>query len=77
MKNLEDFIKEAIEGNGVQNDENDVWIEVEGEQYTVRVSDVLDHEEKVPFEASYELEGNTDHPAWTDLYEQYVNENDK
>lgn len=72
MKNFEDFIKEALEGNGVQNDSTDVWVEVGGEQYTVRVSDVLDHEEKEPFEASLTLEADMGHPAWETLYDQYI-----
>ena len=72
MKGFEDFVKEALKGNGVQNDAQDVWVEVDGEQYTVRVSDVLDHKEKEPFEASLELEDNLGNPAWETLYEQYV-----
>lgn len=72
MKNFEDFVKEALEGSGVQNDEKDVWVEVDGEQYTVRVSDVLDHEEKEPFEASLTLEDDLEHPAWETLYDQYI-----
>lgn len=71
MKNFEDFVKDAIDGNGIQNDENVVWVEVEGRQYTVNISDVLDHDEVEPFEASYALERNFEHPVWEDLYGQY------
>lgn len=71
MLNMSDFIKLALEGNGVQNDSQDVWVTVEDEQYTVSVSDVLDHEETEPFEASCALEDDIEHPAWDDLYRQY------
>lgn len=72
MRNFEDFIKEALKGNGVQNDSQDVRVDVDGEQYTVTVSDVLDHEEIEAFEASYTLEGDTGHSAWDKLYDLYV-----
>ena len=29
MKGFEDFVKEALKGNGVQNDAQDVWVEVD------------------------------------------------
>lgn len=78
MRNFEDFIEEAFKGNGVQSDSQDVWVEVDGEQCTVKISDVIDHEETEPFEASYTLEGDTSHPAWADLYEQYkIKKNEK
>ena len=70
----EEFIQKAIAGNGVQNDSTDVWVVVDGVQYTVSVDDVLDHEETEPFEASVYLESNLDAPAWDDLYEQYCKE---
>lgn len=44
------------------------------EQYTVDISDVLDHEETEPFEASDALESNLDADAWTELYNQYIGE---
>ena len=71
MKTLEQFIEEAIKGNRVQNDSTDVWVVVDGNQYTVSVNDVLGREEKEPFEASFYLENNTDSTVWNDLYEQY------
>ena len=71
MKTLEQFIEEALKGNGVQNDSTDVWVVVDGNQYTVSVNDVLGRKEKEPFEASFYLENNTDSTAWNDLYEQY------
>ena len=30
---LKEFIEKALERNGVQNNETDVWVEVEGKQY--------------------------------------------
>lgn len=68
---MNEFIKKALSGNGVQNDESNVWVNVDGEQYTVPISDVLDHEEETPFEASFYLESHLDAPAWDDLFEQY------
>lgn len=41
---------------------------------TVDISDVLDHEEAEPFEASAELESDLDAEAWTELYSQYLGE---
>lgn len=71
---LLDFIREAEEGNGVQNDSEQVWVEVRGNQYTIPIGNVLDHEEEAPFEASMELENNHDHEAWDDLYQQYLDD---
>lgn len=71
---FEEFQKKALDGNGVQNNAANVWVEVDGKQYTVRISDVLDHEETEPFEASYSLEINLDADAWMELYNQYLGE---
>ena len=71
---FEEFQKKALDGNGVQNDAANVWVYVDGEQYTVGISDVLDHEEFEPFEASYALESDLDAEAWTELYSQYIGE---
>lgn len=71
---LLDFIREAEEGNGVQNDDQSVWVEVRGNQYTIPIDSVLDHDEETPFEASMELENNHDHEAWEELYNQYLND---
>lgn len=70
MLNLREFVDEAID-NGVQNDSCDVWVVVDGEQYTVSVENVLGREEQRPFEASDVLEMNEEHEAWEDLYDQY------
>ena len=70
----EEFIKKVTTGNGVQNDATNVWVVVDGVQYTVSIDDVLDHEETEPFEASDYLESNLDASAWDDLYEQYCEE---
>lgn len=75
MKNFKEFVETALEGNGVQNDDQDVWVMVDGEQYTVSVEDVLGREEQEPFEASYTLEDDLDHEAWETLYDQYCQEN--
>ena len=71
---LLDFIREAEEGNGVQNDSEQVCVEVRGNQYTIPIDSVLDHDEETPFEASMELENNHDHEAWDELYSQYLND---
>lgn len=69
---FEDFQAEALKGNGVENDNCQVWVNVGGEQYTVDIDDVLDHEEKEAFEASCYLEDHLDAEAWDDLYNQYL-----
>lgn len=73
MLSLREYVEEAI-NNGVQNDNNDVWVDVCGIQSTVSVYDVLGREEIVPFESSDALEENEEHQAWEELYNQYVNE---
>lgn len=74
VMDFDSFQQEALKGNGVQNDAANVWVEVDGKQYTVGISDVLDHEETEPFEASDALESNLDAEAWTELYNQYIGE---
>lgn len=74
MLNFKEFIEKALEGNGVQNDEKDVWINVNGEQYTLSVEGVLGREEQEPFEASYTLENDLEHEAWEELYDAYKEE---
>lgn len=71
MLNFKEFIEKALEGNGVQNDDRDVWVMIGEEQYTVSVESVLGREEREPFEASYTLEDDLDHEAWETLYDQY------
>lgn len=41
MKSFKEFVEEALKENGVQNDDQDVWVMVDGEQYTVSVESVL------------------------------------
>lgn len=72
MLNFKNFIKEALSGNGVQNDSLDVWVDIGEEQYAISVLDVLGREEQEPYESSYALEGDLEHPAWELLYTQYV-----
>lgn len=74
VMDFDSFQQEALKGNGVQNDAANVWVEVDEKQYTVGISDVLDHEETEPFEASDALESNLDAEAWTELYSQYLGE---
>lgn len=71
MLNFKEFVEKALEGNGVQNDEKDVWIDVNDVQHTVSVFDVLERAEKEPFEASYALEDDLNHEAWGILYDSY------
>lgn len=71
MLNFKEFIEKALEENGVQNDEKNIWVEVEGEQYTISVENVLRREEREPFEASYALENDLEHEAWEELYDSY------
>lgn len=69
---FKDFQKAAIDA-GIQNDDKQVWVNVEGKQYTVDIDDVLDEEEKEPFEASFYLEKHLDAWAWDNLYyDQYL-----
>lgn len=74
MMSFEDFQKDALGGNGVQNDSNTVWVEVGEFQYCIGIDEVLDHEEAEPFEASSFLEDNLDADAWEDLYQKYLDE---
>lgn len=69
---FEDFQAEALDGNGVENDADQVWVNVGGKQYTIDISWVLDHEEVHPFDASCYLEDHLDAEAWDDLYEMYL-----
>lgn len=71
---FDSFQQEALKGNGVQNDAANVWVNVDGKQYTVDISYVLDHEEEEPFEASAELESDLYADAWEELYNQYLGE---
>ena len=69
---FEDFQKDALGGNGVQNDSSTVWVEVGGFQYSIGIEEVLDHKEAEPFEASSFLEENLDADAWEELYQKYL-----
>ena len=71
---FEDFQKEALAENGVQNDSNTAWVEVGGFQYCIGIDEVLDNKENEPFEASIFLEENLDADAWEDLYQKYLDE---
>lgn len=74
VMDFDSFQQEALKGNGVQNDAANVWVNVDGKQYTVDISDVLDHEETEPFEASDALESDLDADAWEELYSKYLGE---
>lgn len=71
---FEDFQKESLAENGVQNDSNTAWVEVGGFQYSIGIDEVLYHKENEPFEASIFLEENLDADAWEDLYQKYLDE---
>lgn len=71
---FEDFQKEALAENGVQNDSNTAWVEVGGFQYCIGIDEVLYCKENEPFEASIFLEENLDADAWEDLYQKYLDE---
>lgn len=70
----EEFIKEALKGDGVQNDSSELWVNVDGNNYSVLIDDVLDDNEREFFDASSFLEDNLDLSAWDDLYELYLQE---
>lgn len=72
---MHEFIEKACEGSGVQNDDRNVWVTVDGIVCTVDIKEVIDHSENVPFEASDFLENNADHFAWVTLYEQFCEKN--
>lgn len=55
--------------NGVQNDSTNVWVVVDGYQYTTSIKYVLEYEE--PFEVPDILNSLDVSLAWDDLYEQY------
>lgn len=68
----EEFIKKVVSSqNGVQNDSENVFVELDGKFCSVPIGDVLDHPETEPFEASCTLEGDFEHPAWDDLFSQF------
>ena len=65
------FQQEALR-NGVNDDPENVWVVVDGQQVIVDISDVLDHdEEEEAFEASCYLEENLDASGWDALYTAY------
>ena len=57
--------------NGVQNDSTNVWVVIDGIQYTTYIDYILEYDETYPFEASDCLEALDVSLAWDDLYEQY------
>lgn len=73
LKSKREFIEEALSGNGVMNDSQEVWVVVDGYQYTIDIDDVLD-EERTPFEASNALEKDLESEAWDDLYDKFLSD---
>lgn len=69
---FDEFFEVALEGSGVQNDENDVWIEVDGVTYFSTVFSVLGRCENFPFEASGFLESHRSSSVWLDFYDDYL-----
>ena len=68
----QEFIEKAI-SNGVDNDNKNVWVVVDGYKYTTSIEDDFSDysDEEQPYSASYYLETFTVSSAWDDLYEQY------
>ena len=69
----QEFIEKAI-SNGVDNDNKNVWVVVDGYKYTTSIEDdfwdYFDEEEQ-PYLPSYYLETYTDLSSWDEMYEQY------
>ena len=63
---------DAVQANGgCQNDDADVWAELDGIQGHLSVEYALGREEKEPFEVSLMLDRNPDHWAWEELFEDW------
>ena len=58
--------------NGVQNDSTNVWVVIDGIQYTTYIDYILEYDETYPFEASDCLEVSDVSLAWDDMYDQYL-----
>lgn len=72
MLDLDDFQKEALKGDGIANDADDLWVNVAGRYYRIPTNNVLGRKEREPFEASLFLENHLDADAWDDLYAEYL-----
>lgn len=72
MLDLNDFQKEALKGDGIANDADDLWVNVAGRYYRIPTNNVLGRKEREPFEASLFLENHLDADAWDDLYAEYL-----
>lgn len=65
----QEFIKNA----SIENDSTNIWATVNGIQGNISIDEVMNGKpETEPFEASTILENNQDHPAWDNLYEDYL-----
>ena len=58
--------------NGVQNDSTNVWVVIDGIQYTTYIDYILEYDENYPFEASDCLEALDVSLAWDDMYDKYL-----
>lgn len=58
--------------NGVQNDSTNVWVVIDGIQYTTYIDYILEYDETYPFEASDCLEALDVSLAWDVMYDQYL-----
>ena len=65
------FIHLATQGNGVENDSTNVWVNINGSQYNVNYEN-MEIDEVEPFDLSCYLEDHHDHEIWNMLYDQYL-----
>ena len=65
------FIHLAMQGNGVENDSTNVWVNVNGVQYNVNYEN-MEIDEEEPFGLSCYLEDNPHHEIWDMLYDEYL-----
>lgn len=68
---LAGFIQLATQGNGVENDSTNVWVNINDVQYNVNYENMEIHEEE-PFDLSCYLEDHHDHEIWNMLYNEYL-----
>ena len=65
------FIHIASNGCGVENDDVNVWVEVNGLQYKVNYEN-MEIDEVEASDLSCYLENNHDHEIWNMLYNEYL-----
>ena len=65
------FIHLACNGRGVDNDNVNVWVEINGSQYKVNYEN-MEIDEVEESDLSCYLEDNHDHEIWNMLYNEYL-----